>query len=82
VQAKHITELQNAVSTMFTTTQTFTAASSSTEVRAMQLQELQDKIDTARAAFGLPPNSRHDASYDNTVSIKAPNVQELRDALK
>ena len=82
VKAQHITELQNAVNTMLTSPQAFTPAASNGPIQAAQLQELQDAIDLARSQLGLPPNSRHDATYDNTVTVKAPNIQELRNATK
>lgn len=82
VQAAHITQLQAAANAMLATPRSFTAASSNTTILATQLQEISDAIDAARAALGLPPFRRHDAAYDNTVTIKAPNVQELRDATK
>lgn len=86
VKPAHITELQTAINKLLETSgdgdATFTAASSTGPIQAAQLQELQDALDLARLHLALPPNSRHDSFYDNTVFIKAPNVQELRDALK
>ena len=82
VQAAHITELQNAANAMLASPRSFTPASSNAAIQAIQLQEISDAIDDARQALGLAPYSRHDAFYDDTVFVKAPNVQELRNATK
>jgi len=86
VKANHIAELQDAINKLLETSgdgdTTFTPASSDGAIEAVQLQELQDALDTARQHLGLAPNSRHDCCFDETVNIKAPNVQELRDGTK
>ena len=87
VKAAHVDELRTAVNAMRTAAGigafSFTDASlGALPIRATHFQELRSALVAARSALGLPAVAFTDPGLATGTTVRAPHVQELRDAVK